>query len=154
MDTMEQEQDDLLATDWATASASSSDPLGAAWALIVAQRNMILAQSETIAGLERRRADAENRLGGALDTAMRENAAHTRLDAENRGLRGRVAAQHETIARLQRAAAPAVMAAGGDAPGDGPCACLQGGALDCPGDVPRRGRWIPWVRGGRGRWSR
>ena len=69
MDTMEQEQDGLLMTGWAAPRGPAADPLGAAWALIVAQRNMILVQSETITGLEHRLAEAGERLATPLDEA-------------------------------------------------------------------------------------
>lgn len=97
----------------------------------------------------------------ALGTAARLHAENQRLHAELRAMRGRVAGQRETIRRLRRDVAPAVLARIDEAlakavPGPGVPDSLEpwdasGVARGVPGVDLRGGRWLPWVRAMRAR---
>lgn len=140
-DTTEQDADDLLMLGWAA-------PAG----LPDAARRTIREQAAVIAELARRNVDATEARDAALDTAARHEAEARRLGAENRGLRGRVAYQGQTIGILREqlaVAGPRKNARPAEPVGPPWCACLE------PPDAPveavaavsgRRGLFGWWSR--------
>ncbi len=84
--------DDLYAQGWAAPAALGPDPRDFERSIAegIALRNVIHARDETIADQRRQLAATRGERDEALGTAVREKAAHIRLDAENRALRGQV----------------------------------------------------------------
>ncbi len=84
--------DDLYAQGWASPAVLGPDArdVERAISLTIAQANVIHERDETVAQLRRELAATRGERDEALGTAVREKAAHVRLDAENRGLRERL----------------------------------------------------------------